>query len=72
MCLTNIIKASSIVYQLVVHGRFSCTVYSVVAGPSKACVSAACLLGLRVRIPPGTWMSLASVVFCQVEVCSTG
>jgi len=29
----------------------------------------ACLLGLRVRIPPGAWMlSLVNVVCCQVEV----
>jgi hypothetical protein len=26
------------------------------------------LLGLRVRVPPGTWLFLASVVCCQVEV----
>jgi len=28
---------------------------------------AARLLGLRVRIPLGTWMSLVNIVFCQVE-----
>jgi len=32
---------------------------------------AACLLGLRVRIPPGSWMSVVTVVCCQVEVCAT-
>ena len=30
----------------------------------------ACLLGLRVRIPPGAWMALS--VVCQVEVSATG
>jgi hypothetical protein len=30
------------------------------------------LLGLRVRIPPGTWKCTVSVAFCQVEVCATG
>jgi hypothetical protein len=29
------------------------------------------LLGLRVLIPPGAWMSLASVVYCQVEVSAS-
>jgi hypothetical protein len=33
--------------------------------------AAACLLGLRVRIVPGVWMSIVSVVSCQVEVCPT-
>ena len=35
-------------------------------------VSAARLLGLRVRIPPGACVSVVSVVCCQVEVCETG
>jgi hypothetical protein len=30
------------------------------------------LLGFRVRIPPRTWMSLISVVCCQVEVSASG
>ena len=30
-----------------------------------------CLLGLRVRISPGTWMFVVSVVCCQVEVSAT-
>ena len=35
--------------------------------------SAARLLRLWLRIPPGAWMSaVVSVVFCQVEVSSTG
>jgi len=34
--------------------------------------TAARLLGLWVRIPPGVWMSVLSVVFCQVEVSATG
>ena len=29
-------------------------------------------VGLRVRIPPGVWMSVASVVCCQVEFAATG
>jgi hypothetical protein len=33
--------------------------------------AAACLLRLWVRIPPGSWMSVVSVVCCQVEVCAT-
>jgi len=33
--------------------------------------AAARLLGLWVRIPPGTWMSMLSVVCCQVEVSGT-
>ena len=32
---------------------------------------AARLLRLWVRIPPGTWMSVAGVVYCQVEVFAT-
>jgi hypothetical protein len=32
---------------------------------------AACLLGLRVRIPPGARISVVSVVCCQVEVSGT-
>jgi hypothetical protein len=39
-----------------------------VISKSKARYAAAGLLGLRVRIPPGAWLSLVSVVFCQVEV----
>jgi hypothetical protein len=38
-----------------------------VAARSKA----ARLLGLRVRIPPGPWMSVVSVVCFQVEVSAT-
>jgi len=34
--------------------------------------AAARLLGLRVRIPPGAWMSLVSAVRCQVDVSATG
>jgi len=34
-------------------------------------LAAARLLGLCVRIPPGAWMSVASVVCCQVEVSAT-
>ena len=34
--------------------------------------AAARLLGLWVRIPPGAWMSVVSVVCCQVEVSATG
>jgi hypothetical protein len=34
--------------------------------------AAARLLGLRVGIPPGAWMSVVSVVCCQVEVPATG
>jgi hypothetical protein len=30
------------------------------------------LLGLRVRIPPATWMSRGSVVCCQAEVSASG
>jgi len=30
------------------------------------------LLGLRVRNPPGTWMSLVSVVCWQVEISTSG
>ena len=33
---------------------------------------AAHLLAWRVRITPGTWMSLVSGVCCQVEVCASG
>jgi hypothetical protein len=29
------------------------------------------LLGLRVRIPPEIWMSLVSVVCCEIEVSAT-
>ena len=31
-----------------------------------------CMLGLRVRIPPGTCLSVVSVVCSQVEVSATG
>jgi len=34
--------------------------------------AAARLLGFRVRIPPATWMSVLSVLCCQVEVSETG
>jgi hypothetical protein len=34
--------------------------------------AAARLLGLQVGIPPGAWMSVVSVVCCQVEVSATG
>ena len=33
---------------------------------------AAPLLGLRVRIPPGAWMSVVNVVCCQVELSASG
>ena len=33
--------------------------------------SAARLLRLWVRIPPGAWMSVVSAVCCQVEVSAT-
>ena len=34
--------------------------------------SVVCLLELRVRIPPGAWMSVVRVVCCQVEVSASG
>ena len=34
--------------------------------------TAARLVGLWVRIPPGAWMFVLSVVCCQVEVSATG
>ena len=34
--------------------------------------TAARLLGLWVRIPPGAWMSVLIVVCCQVDVSATG
>ena len=34
--------------------------------------AAACWLGLKVRIPLGTWMSVVSVECCQVEVSASG
>jgi hypothetical protein len=34
--------------------------------------AAACMLGLRVRIPLGAWMSVVSVVCFQVEVSESG
>jgi hypothetical protein len=34
--------------------------------------AAACLLGLRVRIPPEAWVSLESVMFCLEEISATG
>ena len=43
-----------------------------VASRSKAWVRSRGLLGLRVRIPPGTWMSVVSVVCCQFEVSAAG
>ena len=33
--------------------------------------AAARLLGMRVRIPPGAWLSLVNVVCYHVEVCAT-
>ena len=33
--------------------------------------AAACLLRLWVRIPPGAWVFVLSVVCCQVEVSAT-
>lgn len=43
------------------------------AAQSQALVSAAGrLMGLRVRILVGTWLSLVSVLGCQVEVFATG
>ena len=38
----------------------------------KRGTAAARLLGLWVRIPPGTWLSVVGVVCCQVEVSVTG
>jgi len=44
----------------------------VVAGRRRESAAAG-LLRLRVRIPPGAWMSvLVSVVCCQVVVSATG
>jgi len=43
-----------------------------VAARSKAWVRSCGLLGLRVRIPPGTWMSVVSAVCCQFEVSAAG
>ena len=40
--------------------------------PLAARSAATRLLSLRVRIPPGTWMSLGSVACCQVEVTAPG
>jgi hypothetical protein len=34
--------------------------------------AAARLLGLRIRIPPGAWLSLVNVVCCHVEVSASG
>jgi hypothetical protein len=34
--------------------------------------AAACLLGLRDRIPPEAWMSVCCVVCFQVEIFATG
>jgi len=34
--------------------------------------AAACLLGLRVWIPLGAWMSVSCVVCYQLEVCASG
>jgi hypothetical protein len=34
--------------------------------------AAARFLGLRVRVPLGAWMSVVSVVCCEVEVSTTG
>ena len=34
--------------------------------------AAAGMQGLRVRIPPGIWMSLVNVMCCQVEVSASG
>jgi hypothetical protein len=45
--------------------------YSSVAAKFKAWVSAAALLGLRVRILPGSCLSLLNIVCCQVEVSAT-
>jgi hypothetical protein len=40
-------------------------------GYTKPGSTSARLLGLWVRIPPRAWMSLVSVVCCQVEVSAT-
>jgi hypothetical protein len=50
---------------------------SLAAGPGGRAVqrvnfAAVGLLGLRVRIAPGTWMSNVSTVLCHVEVSATG
>jgi hypothetical protein len=42
------------------------------ATPSQAWAASACMLGLRIRIPPVSWMSVVKVVFCQVQVSATG
>ena len=34
--------------------------------------AAACLLGLRVRIPPGAWTSALNFVGCQADVAAYG
>ena len=41
------------------------------SGLRRRC-TAAHLLGLRVPIPLGAWISLVTVVCCQVEVSETG
>ena len=43
----------------------------ITAGPRSGS-AAARLLGMWVRIPPGAWMSLLSVVCCQAEVSASG
>ena len=43
-----------------------------VSARSKAWVRSRGLLRLRVRIPPGTWMSVVSAVCCQFEVSAAG
>ena len=43
-----------------------------VAAGSKVWIYSRLLAGLQVRTQPGAWMSLVSVVCCQVEVSATG
>jgi len=40
--------------------------------PVSLRAKAARLVGLQVRMPPGAWMSLLSVVCCQVDVSALG
>jgi hypothetical protein len=43
-----------------------------VAARSKAWVCGRSLAEMRVRIPPGAWMPVVSVVCCHVEVSVSG
>jgi len=46
--------------------------FLIVSARSKAWVCSRRLPVLWIRIPPEAWMSVVSVVYCQVEVCATG